>query len=169
LADGRDVRDLASDTVRDGIAWCGAATPLFDNTLRANLLLASPAATDHELVVALERAQLGGWLATLPDGLDTALGEHGGAVSGGERQRIGVARALLADRPVTILDEPTAHLDARTADALADELLDVTRGRTALIVTHRPEQTPGLPRLHLGRLERRTVSVNAPEGVQASS
>jgi ATP-binding cassette, subfamily C, bacterial CydCD len=146
LADGRDVRYLAPDTVRDGIAWCGAATHLFDNTLRANLLLASPAATDDELVVALERAQLGGWLATLPNGLDTALGEHGGAVSGGERQRIGVARALLADRPVTILDEPTAHLDARTADALAEELLDVTRGRTALIVTHRPEQTPGLPR-----------------------
>jgi len=169
LADGRDVRDLAPDTVRDGVAWCGAATHLFDNTLRANLLLASPAATDDELVVALERAQLGGWLATLPDGLGTALGEHGGAVSGGERQRIGVARALLADRPVTILDEPTAHLDARTADALADELLDVTRGRTALIVTHRPEQTPGLPRLDLGRPERRTVFIDVPEVVQASS
>ncbi len=154
LADGRDVRDLAADTVRDGIAWCGAATHLFDNTLRANLLLASPAATDDEVVAALERAQLGGWLATLPDGLDTAIGEHGGAVSGGERQRIGVTRALLADRPVTILDEPTAHLDARTADALADELLDVTRGRTALIVTHRPEQTPGVPQLHLGRASR---------------
>jgi len=75
----------------------------------------------------------------------------------------------VGDPRVLVLDEPTAHLDARTADALADELLDVTRGRTALIVTHRPEQTPGLPRLHLGRLERRTVSVNAPEGVQASS
>ena len=74
LADGRDVRDLASDTVRDGIAWCGAATHLFDNTLRANLLLASPTATDDELVRALRQAQLGSWLATLPDGLDTAVG-----------------------------------------------------------------------------------------------
>jgi ATP-binding cassette subfamily C protein CydCD len=131
LADGRDVRDLASDTVRDGIAWCGAATHLFDNTLRANLLLASPAATDDG-----RRGRPGTRptrrLARRTAGrLDTAVGEHGGAVSGGERQRIGVARALLADRPVTILDEPTAHLDARTADALADELLDLTRGRTA--------------------------------------
>jgi len=97
LADGRDVRDLASDTVREGIAWCRATTHLFDNTLRANLLLSSPAATDDAVVAALERAQLGGWLAALPDGLDTAVGEHGGAVSGGERQRIGVSRALLAE------------------------------------------------------------------------
>jgi ATP-binding cassette subfamily C protein CydCD len=149
LADGRDVLDLACDTVRRGIAWCGAAAHLFDNTLRANLLLASPAATDDDLVAALERAQLGGWLATLPAGLDTPIGEHGKAVSGGERQRIGVTRALLADRPITILDEPTAHLDPDTADALAAELLDLTRGQTALIVTHRPEQTPGLPQLHL--------------------
>jgi ATP-binding cassette subfamily C protein CydCD len=130
-------------------AWCGAAAHLFDNTLRANLALASPAATDEALAAALERAQLGGWLATLPAGLDTPIGEHGKAVSGGERQRIGVARALLADRPITILDEPTAHLDPHTADALAAELLHLTRGQTALIVTHRPEQTPGLPQLHL--------------------
>jgi ATP-binding cassette subfamily C protein CydCD len=169
LADGRDVRDLASDTVRDGIAWCGAATHLFDNTLRANLLLASPAATDDAVVAALERAQLGGWLAALPDGLDTAVGEHGGAVSGGERQRIGVARALLADRPVTILDEPTAHLDPRTADALADELLDLTRGRTALIVTHRPEQTPGIPQLQVGHTWPTPPPRGAHDVVQASS
>jgi ATP-binding cassette subfamily C protein CydCD len=166
LADGRDVRDLAADTVRDGIAWCGAATHLFDNTLRANLLLAAPAATDDAVVVALERAQLGGWLAALPDGLDTAVGEHGGAVSGGERQRIGVARALLADRPVTILDEPTAHLDAPTADALADELLDLTRGRTALIVTHRPEQTPGIPQLQVGHPPRTLLPHGAHDVVQ---
>ena len=169
LADGRDVRDLAADTVRDGIAWCGAATHLFDNTLRANLLLAAPAATDDALVVALERAQLGGWLAALPDGLDTAVGEHGGAVSGGERQRIGVARALLADRPVTVLDEPTAHLDAFTADALADELLDLTRGRTALIVTHRPEQTPGIPQLQVGHTSPTPPPRGAHDVVQTSS
>jgi len=155
--------------VRDGIAWCGAATHLFDNTLRANLLLAAPAATDDAVVVALERAQLGGWLAALPDGLDTAVGEHGGAVSGGERQRIGVARALLADRPVTVLDEPTAHLDARTADALADELLDLTRGRTALIVTHRPEQTPGIPQLQVGHTSPTPPPRGAHDVVQTSS
>jgi ATP-binding cassette subfamily C protein CydCD len=169
LADGRDVRDLASDTVRDGIAWCGAATHLFDNTLRANLLLASPTATDDELARVLRQAQLGRWLATLPDGLDTAVGQHGGAVSGGERQRIGVARALLADRPVTILDEPTAHLDARTADALAAELLDITRGRTALIVTHRPEQTPGIAQLQVGHPPRTPLPHGAHDVLQTAT
>ena len=88
-------------------------------------------------------------MGTLPDGLDTLVGEHGGAVSGGERQRIGVARALLADRPIMLFDGPTAHLDAATAAALAAELLASTAGRTALIVTHRPEQTPGLPLVRL--------------------
>ncbi|QJY48997.1 thiol reductant ABC exporter subunit CydD [Pseudonocardia broussonetiae] len=149
-ADGRDVRELTGTEVRSGIAWCGARTHLFDSTLRANLALAAPGASDEHLVAALGRARLGDWLAGLPDGLDTAVGEHGGTVSGGERQRIGVARALLAERNVLVLDEPTAHLDPATADALAAELLTVSAGRTALIVTHRPEQTPGLAEVRIG-------------------
>jgi ATP-binding cassette subfamily C protein CydCD len=149
-ADGRDTRELTGDEVRRGIAWCGSWSHLFDSTLRANLRLADPRATDEQIEAALRRARLGGWLAGLPDGLDTALGEHGRPVSGGERQRIGVARALLADRPILLLDEPTAHLDPDNADALAGELMADTRGRTALIVTHRPEQAPGLTRLRLG-------------------
>ena len=149
-ADGHDVRELPSEDVRAGIAWCGARAHLFDSTLRANLLLAAPDATDDDLVAALRQAQLGAWLAGLPRGLDTPIGEHGGPVSGGERQRLGIARAVLARRPVWVLDEPTAHLDAATADALAAELMTVTAGRTALIVTHRPEQTPALPQLRVG-------------------
>jgi ATP-binding cassette, subfamily C, bacterial CydCD len=149
-ADGHDVRELAGEDVRAGIAWCGARAHLFDSTLRANLLLAAPDATDDDLVAALGRAQLGTWLTGLPLGLDTPIGEHGGPVSGGERQRLGIARAVLAHRPVWVLDEPTAHLDAATADALAAELMTVTAGRTALIVTHRPEQTPELPQLRVG-------------------
>jgi ATP-binding cassette, subfamily C, bacterial CydCD len=150
-ADSQDVRTLASEDVRAGIAWCGARTHLFDSTLRANLLLAAPEATDDDLVAALGQAQLGAWLAALPLGLDTPIGEHGGPVSGGERQRLGIARAVLARRPVWVLDEPTAHLDAAaTADALAAELMTLTTGRTALIVTHRPEQTPELPQLRVG-------------------
>jgi len=150
LADGRDTRDLAGDDVRLGIGWCGAGTHLFDSTLRANLLLARPDATDAEVVDALVGAQLGRWLNGLPDGLDTWIGAHGGEVSGGERQRIGVARALLADRPVLVFDEPTAHLDEPTAAALARDLLSATVGRTALVVTHRPDQTPSLPEVRLG-------------------
>ncbi|MGD9526069.1 MAG: thiol reductant ABC exporter subunit CydD [Pseudonocardia sp.] len=150
LADGHDARDLTGDELRAGIAWCGPWTHLFDSTLRENLRLARPDASDAELVDVLHRARLGEWHASLPEGLDTPIGMHGGAVSGGERQRLGVARALLADRPVLLLDEPTAHLDSATGDALAAELLATTEGRTALLVTHRPEQTPGLPELRLG-------------------
>lgn len=150
LAGGRDARDLTGDELRRGIAWCGPHAHLFDSTLRENLRVSAPRATDDELVAVLHRARLGGWLATLPEGLDTFVGEHGGTVSGGERQRIGVARALLADRPIMLFDEPTAHLDEPTARALAAELLAATAGRTALIVTHRPEQTPGLPLVRLG-------------------
>ena len=150
LADGRDVAALPADTVRAAVAWCGADTHLFDNTLRANLTLARPDATDEELVVALRRARLGRWWESLPEGLDTPIGHHGGAVSGGERQRIGVARALLADRPIMVFDEPTAHLDAATADELAAEIMASTTGKAALLVTHHPDQTPELPQLRLG-------------------
>jgi ATP-binding cassette subfamily C protein CydCD len=159
LADGRDARSLTGDELRAGIGWCGARTHLFDSTLRANLLLAHPDAADADLVDALRRARLQPWFAALPDGLDTLVGEHGGSVSGGERQRIGIARALLADRPVLLFDEPTAHLDPATADELAAELMAATAGRTALIVTHRPEQTPGLPEVRIDRRHARPAAV----------
>jgi hypothetical protein len=98
----------------------------------------------------VRRAQLDDWYVKLSEGLDT-VGRHGGAVSGGERQQLGVARTLLADRPVLVLVEPTAHLDPSTASALADEVMRLTAGGTALLVTHHPEQTPGVPRIHLCR------------------
>ncbi|MGI5129965.1 thiol reductant ABC exporter subunit CydD [Pseudonocardia sp. CA-107938] len=153
LADGRDATELSGARVRRAIAWCGPQAHLFDSTLRANLALAAPdpsTVTDADLVGALRAARLGDWFDRLPDGLDTYVGEHGGAVSGGERQRLGVARTLLADRPITIFDEPTAHLDPHTADALAEEILAATRDRAAVIVTHRPEQTPGIAQLRVG-------------------
>lgn len=89
LADGRDVHALTGDELHRGVAWCGPWTQVFDSSLRANLLLAAPDSGDEQLVAALRRAQLGDWFAGLPEGLDTPIGEHGGAVSGGERQRIG--------------------------------------------------------------------------------
>jgi ATP-binding cassette subfamily C protein CydCD len=144
-SDQLDTRRCTGEDVRSRISWCGPDTHLFDSTLRENLRLAAPKASEHELVTALRRARLGSWLDRLPDGLDTRLGAHGTPVSGGERQRLGLARALLADRPVWLLDEPTAHLDDPTATALAQELLSHTADRAALIVTHRPAHLPGLP------------------------
>jgi ATP-binding cassette subfamily C protein CydCD len=140
-----DTRTCDGDSVREQIAWCGPDTHLFDSTLRENLRLARPAAGDDDLRAALSLAQLGTWLSALPDGLDTALGTHGTPISGGERQRIGVARALLSDRPILLLDEPTAHLDARTAATLAADVLAATEGRSTLVVTHRPAEFSTLP------------------------
>jgi ATP-binding cassette subfamily C protein CydCD len=148
--DGHDTATMAAEEVRARFGWCGPAAHLFDSTLRENLRLARPGATDDELVVALRHARLGAWLASLPDGLDTALGDHGGAVSGGERQRLAVARVLIADRPILALDEPTAHLDAPTAAALAGEIEELSHGRTAIVVSHRPAEFPGLPIVTVG-------------------
>ena len=109
LLDDTDTLTCEGDSVRERIAWCGPETHLFDSTLRENLRLARPSADDSDLRAALELTQLGPWLSRLPDGLDTTSGAHGTPVSGGERQRIGVARALVSDRPILLLDEPTAH------------------------------------------------------------
>ena len=96
-------------------------------------------ATDAELEDALDRARLGEWVASLPDGLDTLVGEEGTQLSGGQRQRLTVARALLSDAPVLVLDEPTAHLDPETAEVLVRDILAAADDRTVLLITHRPE------------------------------
>ena len=128
---------LAGDDVRTRIGLAAQDAYVFDASLAINLRLARPAATDDELRVALAQARLGDWAASLPAGLDTAVGERGTSLSGGQRQRLALARALLADFPVLLLDEPGEHLDLETADALTADLLDVTRGRTTLLITHR--------------------------------
>jgi ATP-binding cassette subfamily C protein CydC len=109
---------------------------VFTGDLRANLLLAKPGASDAELTTALESARLGPWLRGLPDGLGTGAGTHGTRMSGGQRQRLALARALLADPPIMVLDEPTGHLDPDARRALTADLLDATRGRTTLLITH---------------------------------
>ena len=108
---GTDITELDSDALRSVIGLCEQDAHIFDSTLRENLRLARPAATDAELHDALRRARLGDWADSLPAGLDTPVGEHGARLSGGQRQRLALARVLLADFPVVILDEPAEHLD----------------------------------------------------------
>ncbi len=134
---GTDAAALDGDTVRGMVGLCAQDAHIFDSSVRENLLLAKKDATDAELRGALERARLDEWVASLPDGLDTLVGEHGARLSGGQRQRLALARALLADFPVLVLDEPAEHLDLPTADALTADLLAATRGRTTLLITHR--------------------------------
>ncbi|MFG2652668.1 thiol reductant ABC exporter subunit CydD [Streptomyces sp. NPDC048436] len=134
---GTDAATLDGDTVRELVGLCAQDAHIFDSSVRENLLLARKGASDDELRGALARARLQEWTDSLPAGLDTLVGEHGARLSGGQRQRIALARALLADFPVLVLDEPAEHLDLPTADALTDDLLAATEGRTTLLITHR--------------------------------
>ncbi|WP_413102151.1 thiol reductant ABC exporter subunit CydD [Streptomyces sp. Inha503] len=134
---GRNAAALDGDAVRRLVGLCAQDAHVFDSSLRENLRLARPCASDDELRAALAAARLLDWVDGLPDGLDTLVGEQGARLSGGQRQRLALARALLADFPVLVLDEPAEHLDLPTADALTADLLSVTRGRTTVLITHR--------------------------------
>ncbi|MGE7385010.1 thiol reductant ABC exporter subunit CydD [Streptomyces sp. NPDC004126] len=134
---GTDVRDLDGDDVRRIVGLCAQDAHLFDSSVRENLRLARTGASEEELREALAAARLLEWADGLPDGLDTLVGEHGERISGGQRQRLALARALLADFPVLVLDEPAEHLDLATADALTADLLAATEGRTTVLITHR--------------------------------
>ena len=126
----------AADDVRTVIGGCPQDPHIFDATVRENLRLARPDAGDDELAAAAASARLLPWIQSLPRGWDTRVGPRGAAMSGGERQRLALARALLADPDLLILDEPTAHLDPEAASALTADLLAATAGRSTLLITH---------------------------------
>ncbi len=136
---GHDLREYRQEDVRRVFALAGQDAHVFHATIRANVALARPEATDGELWDVLYRVRLGDWAATLPKGLDTLVGEDGTELSGGQRQRLTLARALLADAPVLILDEPTAHVDPETAEELVRDIFAAAGRRTVLLITHRPE------------------------------
>jgi ATP-binding cassette, subfamily C, bacterial CydC len=133
---GHDLSAYAPDDVRTRIGGCAQDPHIFDTSLRDNLRLARPAATDEELADAAARAGLLAWIRSLPRGWDTPAGARGTALSGGQRQRLALARALLADPALLILDEPTAHLDTGSRQALTRDLLRATAGRATLLITH---------------------------------
>ncbi|MFD3581374.1 ABC transporter ATP-binding protein [Streptomyces sp. NPDC058683] len=134
---GVDVRDLTAGSLRATLGMVTQDGHLFHDSVRANLLLARPAATDEELWDALGRARLDEVVRSLPDGLDTVVGERGYRLSGGERQRMTIARLLLARQRVVILDEATAHLDNTSEAAVQEALTEALEGRTAVVIAHR--------------------------------
>ena len=134
---GVDVRDLTFDSIRATVGVVSQDGHLFHDTIGANLRYAAPAATDEDLWSALEQARLGPLVRSLPDGLDTVVGERGYRLSGGERQRLTIARLLLAHPRVVILDEATAHLDSESEAAVQEALLVALEGRTAVVIAHR--------------------------------
>jgi ATP-binding cassette, subfamily B, bacterial len=134
---GTDVRDLSADSIRAALGMVTQDGHLFHDSVRANLLLAQPEATEEELWEVLRRARLEELIAGLPDGLDTVVGERGYRLSGGERQRLTIARLLLARPRVVILDEATAHLDSTSEAAVQEALAEALAGRTAVVIAHR--------------------------------
>jgi thiol reductant ABC exporter CydC subunit len=140
MADGVALDAMAQADARSLFAPVDQDAQLFAGTIRENVAFARPDASDADIDEAVRRAQLDEWVAGLPSGLDTPIGERGALLSGGQRQRVALARALLAHRPVLLLDEPGAGLDAEMAAALLDDVLGAAGERTVLVISHRREE-----------------------------
>ncbi len=153
--DGQDVREVTQDSLRRSIGMVTQETFLFHDTLEANLRYARPDADDEELRRACEVAGILAFIESLPDGFQTVVGERGYRLSGGEKQRVAIARLVLKDPRIVILDEPTAHLDADTEAAVHEALVKALEGRTAIVVSHRKsfvERADAVFELRDGRL-----------------
>ena len=148
LLNGEDLRRYRQEDVRRLVAVAGQDAHLFSASIRDNVTLGREA-TGEQLERALRAARIWEWTQTLPDGLDTLVGEDGRALSGGQRQRLVLARALLGDAPVLVLDEPTAHLDPPTAERLIEDVFAGAGKRSVLLITHRPEGLDLVDEVHL--------------------
>ncbi|MEY2537825.1 MAG: ATP-binding cassette, subfamily bacterial [Verrucomicrobiota bacterium] len=137
LLDGTNVKDITKKSLRSQIGMVLQDTVLFSTTVRENIAYGRPDATEAEIVEAARRAQADGFIEQLPNGYETPVGERGGHLSVGQRQRIGIARAFLKNAPILLLDEPTSALDPTTESAIMETIKELMHGRTTLIVTHR--------------------------------
>lgn len=137
LLDGQDLRDITKESLRNQISIVLQDTLLFSTTIRENIAYGRPDATDEEIIEAAKKAQAHEFISKLPDGYRSQVGERGGHLSVGQRQRIGIARAFLKNAPILLLDEPTSALDPATEAAIMQTIEELMVGRTTLIITHR--------------------------------
>ena len=155
---GTDVRQLDEDDVRHAMTAMDQRAHLFDTTIEENLRLANRDASEQQVRAAIESAALDTWIDSLPAGMRTWVGAHGSAVSGGQAQRIALARVLLADRSIVVLDEPGEHLDPAMADQITAAALATTEDRSVVLITHRMAHTghcDDVLVLHEGRVVQR--------------
>jgi ATP-binding cassette, subfamily B, bacterial len=147
MLDDRDVREITKKSLRAQIAIVLQDTLLFSTTVRENIAYGRPDATEEEIIEAARRAQADDFIRQMPDGYASAVGERGGHLSVGQRQRIGIARAFLKNAPILLLDEPTSALDPTTEAAIMETIQELMRGRTTLIATHRLATIHGLDQI----------------------
>lgn len=145
--DGHDIRNISKKSLRSHIGMVLQDTLLFSTTVRENIAYGKPNATEEEIIEAARKAQAFDFISNMSDGFNSPVGERGSHLSVGQRQRIGIARAFLKNAPVLLLDEPTSALDPSTEHAIMETILELMRGRTTLIITHRLTTVHGLGRI----------------------
>ncbi len=145
--DGENLRDITKKSLRSHIGMVLQDTLLFSTTIKENIAYGRPGATEEQILEAARRAQAYDFIMQMPQGFDSPVGERGGHLSVGQRQRIGIARAFLKDAPILLLDEPTSALDPTTEHAIMETIAELMRGRTTLIITHRLSTVHSLGRI----------------------